>query len=294
MVVARDGRPLRQVLFYLAPVVAVAVAAPWHVHQSVVHGEPFVRDYFSRHLAQFFVDIYPEQNALSAPAGYYLDFLLRKRGIWGWPTVLLCGWGAWRLARGGGDRRLAFTWCWVVATVAALSLSWAKWHWYLVPIYPGVALLAVLLLRDRRIDKRWVLAASVLLAGLASVDGWTRDVVREWEGEIRAIAPVVREKIGVGGRFLTLQVASAKESVYPIAARFYVDREVQAVEGVERLEAIVESAGNVVPTLLTAGQLDEVIRRGQSVDGASQGYDVYVIAREGPVVFAELWPKATR
>ena len=58
-VLARDLRFLKQKEWWLSLVVGVLVATPWHVHQWWMHGDVFLRDYFSRHFLQFFSDIYP-------------------------------------------------------------------------------------------------------------------------------------------------------------------------------------------------------------------------------------------
>ncbi len=89
MLLARDFRPLRQRGWWGGIILGVALALPWHLQQWHQHGDLFAGDYFSRHITQFFSDIYPETDSPAAPATYYLDYLVRKRGIWGIPLVVM-------------------------------------------------------------------------------------------------------------------------------------------------------------------------------------------------------------
>ena len=197
------------------------------------------------------------------------------------------------LLRRRSDRLFIFTWCWATVLPVALSFAWAKWNWYLVPIYPGVAMLAAIALSHVNLSGR-TLRSCALLAGLLAVvstsEVYWRPVHRELEGDLRTIGPVISTEIPPNGRLLTLQVRSARKSVYPVSTRFYGGRNVQAVMGIDQLEQVAESAGNVVPVLVHEELLDEVRARGQRSKVTDPGYEVEVVATRGQVTLVRLVP----
>ncbi len=89
-----------------------------------------------------------------------------------------------------------------------LSLSWAKWSWYLVPIYPAASIVGALVLREflsSDSPQRWSVALAGVLAmssglSLTILPGW-----KEHEREIRAIGPLVAQIVPAEARVLTLQ-----------------------------------------------------------------------------------------
>lgn len=317
MLVARDARPLRQWQWWASGLIALAVAAPWHVHQLWLHGDAFASVYFARHFTQFFSDIYPEVDHAAAPAWYYLDFLLRKEALWGWGAALAAAWGAWAVVRRPEDRLLIFAWCWTVSIPLALSASWAKWHWYLLPAYPGLAMLAALLAArtlERTRAWRWTPAAAAACAVLTALEVVHLED-RELEIPLRAIGPRVQQWLPPGSQFVALQIDDdRRHSVYPVAPRFYAHRDVLALHGLDELERAATLAGNVVHALVHADLVPEIRARGRiedlesapershdaamNEDGgtgggsrvAGRGYEVEILDREGDVAFLRLIP----
>jgi hypothetical protein len=337
---ARDARPLRQWQWWVAPIVGLLIAAPWHLYQSMLHGATFTGVYFSRHWTQFFVDIYPEVNHPAAPATYYLDFLFRKEAPAGWVILATLITGGIAVMRRSSDRLLIFAFCWAAAIPMALSFAWAKWHWYLVPAYPGVAVLAtivihrIFLARSTHRSSRWPIpffrfatdipgcsqskirnpkskilvppspplplspsartpwltTIACALAVITSLEPlWMRG--REFEDELRAIGPRIREALPPGSRFVSLQIDdNARHSIFPVTARFYSERNVTTVHGVAELERLAEQAGNVVFTLAHRDVVEEIESRGRRSGSITAGYDVEWADAEGPVVFLRLTP----
>jgi 4-amino-4-deoxy-L-arabinose transferase-like glycosyltransferase len=317
MLVARDGRAFRQRQWWTSGLIAVAVAAPWHVHQLWTHGDAFASVYFSRHFTQFFCDIYPEVDHAAASAWYYLDFLLRKEPLWGWGAVLAAVWGGWAVVRRPRDRLLIFAWCWTVSIPLALSASWAKWHWYLLPAYPGLATLAALL-AERALEGtrawRWAPAAAAACAVLAALE-IVQPADRELEIPLRAIGPRIQRRLPPGSQFVALQIDDDRNrSVYPVTPRFYAQRNVLALHSLDALERAATHAGNVVHALVHADLVPEIRARGRADETGSAGeggggatpndgreagggsrdagigYEVEIVDREGDVAFLCLIP----
>jgi len=293
-ILARDLRFIRQKEWWLSFVLGGLIAVPWHLHQWWVHGDVFLRDYFSRHFLQFFSDIYPEVDTPGAPATYYLDFLIRKQPEWGWIALAAWLFATLVLLRHRSDRLLVFAWCWSTVLPVALSFAWAKWNWYLVPIYPGFAMLVTLALGHMKwgighAAARWAIAAAIIALITGSEVFW-RPQNRELEGDLRTIGPVIEQEIEPSDRVLTLQVQSARKSVYAVTTRYYGRRNVQAIMGVEQLERTAESAGNVVPALVHNDLLNEVRLHGERSQKSDPGYDVEVVATRGQVTLVRLIP----
>lgn len=293
MVVSGEWRALRQPAWWGAIVIGLLIAIPWHVQQWQQHGDLFLRDYLDRHFTQFFADIYPESNAPGAPVSYYLDYLLRKRAVWGWPLVAVGLASTLVLPRRRRDSMYVLCWCWLMVIPALLSLAWAKWSWYLVPIYPAASLLTVELLAGRvtgLAGRQVVLAGSVVLAcasgiALTVLPGWT-----EHESEIREIGPVIARIVPAESRVLTLQTGSGRRSIYPVSTCFYGRRKVQAVLGVADLSERATNAGTALFALLHESYLKEVEEAGTGLSGGTKRYEMEEIARVKDVVFVRLLP----
>jgi hypothetical protein len=181
-----------------------------------------------------------------------------------------------------------------------LSLSWAKWSWYLVPIYPAAAILSSLVLREFLLSdssQRWSVASASVLAlvsglSLAILPGW-----KEYEGEIRAIGPLIAQIVPEEARVLTLQTDIGRQSIYPIAPCFYGERMVQPVMSRQELSQRATEAGQALFALVHQSHVDELIEAGKrSVNNTpgssneSTAYDLERVHAVGKVVLIRLVP----
>lgn len=126
---------LRSRCFWLAAGLALVLVAPWHIAMYAYHGQAFLHDYFGVHtvtLATSGIEGHAEGPF------YYLD-TLRQRFL---PWVYLFPF-ALALAIWDGARRLpslviliAF-----IVMAATYTIIAMKIFWYIVPIYPSMALL---------------------------------------------------------------------------------------------------------------------------------------------------------
>ena len=237
LALAGEWRLLRRPGPWCGVLVAAAVCVPWHVHQVATHGEPFVRDYFSRHLGQLLFAVTPETAASTARPTYYAEFLLEKFRPWGWATLALSACGL-SLALRGGDPHRRLLGCWAALMPLALSCAEAKFSWYLVPAYPGVALLATDLLRRHG---RWWWAVPLALA--CGVQGLTRIPNELNEQHLRALAPALRRGVPPGDPVHVLQAGRPRQAVYPIATAWYARRAVHTHASVAALADVARAGG---------------------------------------------------
>ena len=141
---ARDFRNFRQKEWWLSFIVGFLIATPWHFINggfmatfffeiiflaTSLNSSPTFTQRLIRPVRQLFTDLdFLTANSLGGDGQYWAG-----RSI---ATLMLI--------RHRHDRLFVFSWCWTTVLPVALSFAWAKWNWYLVPIYPGAAILAAL------------------------------------------------------------------------------------------------------------------------------------------------------
>ncbi len=140
----------------------LAVTLPWFVAIGIAsHGE-----FFRSSLGQdFATKLQSGQEAHGAPPGYYfVAFWLTF-----WPATLFVTWGAVRaLWRGRRSRRFLFLLAWIVPWWLLIEFIPTKLPHYALPLYPAIAMAAVLTLqtgaRLRLGVILWATLAAVLTA----------------------------------------------------------------------------------------------------------------------------------
>ncbi|MDB5308248.1 MAG: arnT 2 [Gemmataceae bacterium] len=122
----------------LGPLVVTSLALPWFVWADHATGGEFVRVFFWHHNVERFAGTSP--TLASYPWWYYgprfaVDFL-----PWAPPLAVLVWW-AIRSGRWRADRVFRFGLVWVVVMFAVLSAAKFKRADYLLPLFPGAAIL---------------------------------------------------------------------------------------------------------------------------------------------------------
>lgn len=293
LLVAQDWKRLSVLSFWLAPLVGLLIAAPWHLHQVIMHGSAFLGEYLTRHVGQLIVDSTRQESAPAAPFLYYAKFLLRRNIPWGWLMIGLLSVGAFpALAR--KDRLLILGWSWTVSVPIALSLARAKWSWYLVPMYPGAALLLTALVMRTKYwprHKRGFLLGAAAFAVSTFVLTFAVPANTDYEGEIRALQPVVCRYVHPLVPLHTLQTEHSRLSVYPIAVGYYSQRRVHAIHGVEHLRQLEMAAANPFYLVFHEDLLGELLPAATAASAsAGEVMKLEVLGHSGPICLARVHP----
>jgi 4-amino-4-deoxy-L-arabinose transferase-like glycosyltransferase len=145
--------------------IAIAVGVPWHIAMYLKDGQGWANEYFGQHIFnRAFKGVFGDRGTFN----YYLSQL--GVGMWPWGAFVPAALGAFAFsgrARTREERlRLMFG---IWAVVAATFFMWieTKFHHYILPAVPALAVLVAFYLDDL-LDKRikWATAGLVLTLGV--------------------------------------------------------------------------------------------------------------------------------
>lgn len=121
--------------------VAVAVAAPWHVSMALIHGPAFTGQYFGAEIAARAAGEAVGGQLEAKPAWFYLELLAAT--YWPWlGAVMAAGWLARRRATAPLSPLFKLALVWTVGWLLLLSIFADRRPRYAVPLYPGLAWIA--------------------------------------------------------------------------------------------------------------------------------------------------------
>jgi 4-amino-4-deoxy-L-arabinose transferase-like glycosyltransferase len=159
------------------------VAAPWYVAMGVRHGGQFLERFFVHdHLKRLSVGVHGDNGTF--------EYYVQQLGYAAFPWVALLpfalvaaagrGTGAGDGDPAGRSRRLirVFAASWFLLSLAFLSLMVTKFHHYVFPLLPGVAILVGLFLDDAWTG-RLRRAGPAVLAGVVILAAVARDLVAD-------------------------------------------------------------------------------------------------------------------
>ena len=138
MLLGRQWAIMKRVPIVPCLVVFLAVALPWYIAMTRIHGAAFIDEFFLfRNMTRF---LEPEHSSSASPFFYIPVFLV---GFFPWSPFL--PFGAWRMFRGGSwDNRIKgqglFLALWFAVVFLFFSVSGTKLVTYILPLYPVAAL----------------------------------------------------------------------------------------------------------------------------------------------------------
>ncbi len=149
-------------------ILAVAVAAPWHVSMALIHGEAFTSQYFGREIADRAAGDLVGGQRQTQPAWFYLANLASAWTLWLVAALVLI---ARRPARVRWNTPLtAMGAIWVLGWLLLLTLFPDRRDRYAIPVHAGMALVLGGLLAARvralSVTLRW---APIVIAIAASI-----------------------------------------------------------------------------------------------------------------------------
>lgn len=168
-VVNRLWRTVRFIDLAAAAVSFLAIAAAWYVPVYSRNGWEFVDEFFVNHHFKRYLT-----NKYHHPQPFYFYFLIVMAGLLPWTLVFLSGARGWLadLKRRPESRDEKLSWLAALAVLVPLlffSFSTSKLPGYILPVFPGLALLTARALDsgEREGRGRWAyFATAVILVGL--------------------------------------------------------------------------------------------------------------------------------
>lgn len=116
--------------------VCAAVLLPWHLHQYITWGQPYINEHFRHQLLGRFE---AETFGASVWYAFFKEMAMRY-----WPWLPLAIYGGWTLARsdtaGGPVRKLFISW--LIISLSILHLISRKYDRYLLLVFPVMGILA--------------------------------------------------------------------------------------------------------------------------------------------------------
>jgi len=161
------GRALRSRRFWYGLLLAVLIAAPWHIAMLLQHGREFLRSYVGVHvLARSF-------TALESGAGGRLSYVIQLQEEF-FPWFYLLPFALALTLRNNLPRRAAQSWILLYFPAVVFLLYTAvrtKHSWYSFPVYPAFAILiaAVVVEGVKRRDS--IALSGLLMTGFLGVLG---------------------------------------------------------------------------------------------------------------------------
>ena len=115
---------------------SIAVAAPWHISQLILHGKKFFDNYFMYHV------IKRSEQAIEGHIGtdfYYFDIL--KRGFHPYSVFILFAvlYNA-KTAFEEKKKEDILILSWIGVVLGVFTLAQSKLSWYIIPIYPALSI----------------------------------------------------------------------------------------------------------------------------------------------------------
>nr|MBP7215800.1 glycosyltransferase family 39 protein [Candidatus Omnitrophota bacterium] len=127
---------LKKPAFLWGVVLVFVVLAWWHGIELLHYGKGFVKDYFVKHM---FVRTTQALDGHTGNAFTYFEVIPNKGRPWGGFGLLavLAAFGSLLFRK---DRRHLLPLLWVVAVLLTVSMVQTKLHWYILGIYPALAI----------------------------------------------------------------------------------------------------------------------------------------------------------
>jgi 4-amino-4-deoxy-L-arabinose transferase-like glycosyltransferase len=154
----------------------VLVAAPWHIAMYFKDGRAFTREYFGHHwFGRYGAGVFGDRGTF--------DYFTSQLAIGMFPLIGLVPFAlAWllgrRTERSDAGRARALIATWAIVSFATVALSQTKFHHYVLPSVPALALVVALWLDEAWRDRRASLALPAL-GGVLAIVLVARDLVGE-------------------------------------------------------------------------------------------------------------------
>lgn len=258
----------------LGALLATAIVAPWHVWMISEYGGTFLRDYFGYQL------VTRASEAIEGSGGgplFYAQVILRGAFPWSVFAVFAALSWAWR-------RKWKHSLMWSMAgvTLAMYSLIPTKHDWYILPVYPALAVEVGRLLEELARSRRVVRYVAVAALAIGIVIAFAKFAKRQGDtlsNQMEEMARVAKASLNAGPLLVITRPGLEPEADIPTAI-FYSDR---------RAVSLAEPADDrqIAGFIEKYHSIDAVIQKG--ADGElSQRFTVHPLAESDLLVYAQV------
>jgi 4-amino-4-deoxy-L-arabinose transferase-like glycosyltransferase len=143
-------------------IATVVIAAPWHIGQLLIWG----RRFFDSYLVELTVGYVTGNEGHLRDTLFYIRSIGRGFGVWSIVVVVALLLALYRSVR-RRDRVSLFLLSWVAVPLVIFNISRSRIGWYVIPIYPALAILAAELV-VRRVGSKWGVALIAAVALMVS------------------------------------------------------------------------------------------------------------------------------
>ncbi len=255
----------------LGGLLALAIAAPWHLWMVFKYGRSFLDSYIGYQLAARATGVI--EGSSGGPL-YYVRVI--AAGAFPWSIVALFAVFMWLWRR---EWKYSLLWE-LMGVILLYSLMPTKHQWYTLPIYPALAIEVGRLLEDA--SRRWRVAlyASIALLTVGIILAFARLAIRQGDPVTNQMARLARVA-GQPPETGTLFILTAPESQSDIdtpAATFYSNRNAKLLE-------MPTDAGKITDSLKGRTSIDAILQK-NAAGYVSQLYDVHAVAQSDLLLYA--------
>lgn len=260
--------------YFCGALLVIAVIAPWHIWMTIHYGRAFLHQYVGIELGRRITTKF--EGSGGGPA-YYLPVILF--GAFPWSIVAPIGLGKW-LWRRQWDKSLV--WIFSAIVLMGYSVLPTGHQWYILPVYPALAIEVGRLLVDS--GERWrvvryisisVLAAGILVAfiKLARRQG---DVFTNQVAQLATLAAGGRDS----GPLLIIPAPGTNSQLDVPTAVFYSDRPAEFID-------IPDDDARLAGLMKTYNSMDAIIQNG-AIEDLSGTYEIHINGQNSTGNYAKL------
>ena len=252
----------------------VAMVAPWHIWMAMQYGRPFVSDYFGLQLAERATEVL--QSAGGGP-GYYAGVVLLGALPWSVVAVVAAGKWVWRR-----EWDSSLVWILVGILLIGYSLLPTKHRWYILPVFPALAIEVGRLLAEAGRRWRMVLYASAVVVAAGLIGAFTTLVRRQGDPITNQVAQMaaVAGKSGETGPLYLVKGSAAEPELEVPTTVFYSGRPTV-------LLSVPADAKELAGLMQCRGLLDALVEE-DAVGYLAREYKVRRIAGNGAAAYVEV------
>jgi 4-amino-4-deoxy-L-arabinose transferase-like glycosyltransferase len=273
--ITRNSQKLIAWRHYLpGALLVLAIVAPWHIWMMVRFGSAFTHQYIGIELGRRVTTVF--EGSGGGPA-YYLRVILL--GALPWSLVALIALGKWIWRKRWGNSLM-----WILAGIVLIgySLLPTGHQWYILPIYPALAIEVSRLLAETGERRRGVHYASVAVLAAGMMIAFVKLALRQGDAFTNQVAQLATMAAGAphSGPLLVVPDTGTNSQLDVPTAVFYSNRPAEFI-------AIPEDEAKLDELVETYGSMDAIIQSG-AVSDLSRSYDIRLKAENRTADYAEI------